>query len=44
MLKFLKNYGVYVAEFISAIILLVVIYYAVYFFCLMNDQCYNFES
>ena len=37
MLKFIKNYGVYIAEFISAIILLVFIYYALHFFCLIND-------
>ena len=42
MIKFIKNYGVYIAEFISAILLLVIVYYAVHFFCLLNDRCYNY--
>ena len=42
MIKFIKNYGVYIAEFISAILLFVIVYYAIYFFCLLNDRCYNY--
>ena len=41
MIKFIKNYGVYIAEIISAILLLVIIYYALWFICLINDACYQ---
>ena len=42
MIKFIKNYGVYIAEIISAILLLVIVYYGLVFFCLINDKCYNY--
>ena len=42
MIKFIKNYGVYIAEFISAILLFVIVYYAVHFISLLNDRCYNY--
>jgi len=41
MIKFIKNYGVYIAEFISAILLFIIIYYLVMFTCLINDKCFN---
>ena len=41
MIKFIKNYGVYIAEIISAILLLVIIYYALWFICLIDDACYQ---
>ena len=41
MVKFIKNYGVYIAEIISAILLLVIIYYALWFICLIDDACYQ---
>ena len=44
MIKFIKNYGVYIAEFISAILLLIIIYYGLIFFCLLNDRCYNYYN
>ena len=42
MIKFIKNYGVYIAEFILAILLFVIVYYGLVFFCLINDRCYNY--
>jgi hypothetical protein len=41
MIKFIKNYGVYIAEIISAILLLIIIYYALWFICLIDDACYQ---
>ena len=41
MIKFIKNYGVYIAEIISAILLLVIIYYVLWFICLIDDVCYE---
>ena len=41
MIKFIKNYGVYIAEIISAILLLVIIYYSFWFICLIDDACYQ---
>jgi len=41
MIKFIKNYGVYIAEFISAIFLFAIIYYSLMFICLINDKCFN---
>ena len=41
MIKFIKNYGVYIAEIISAILLLVIIYYSLWFICLIDDACYQ---
>jgi len=43
MIKFIKNYGVYIAEIISAILLFVIVYYAIHFFCLLNNHCYNYH-
>ena len=42
MLDYIKNYGVYVAEFIAMILLLALAYYGVMFFCLATDKCYNY--
>ena len=41
MIKFIKNYGVYIAEFILAILLFVSIYYVLWFICLIDDVCYE---
>jgi len=41
MIKFIKNYGVYIAEIISAILLLIIIYYTLWFICLIDDACYQ---
>ena len=44
MIKFIKNYGVYIAEFILAILLFTSVYYTVHFFCLLNDRCFNYYT
>ena len=45
MIKFIKNYGVYIGEFLAYIILgliaLAVIYYGLWFICLIDDACYQ---
>ena len=45
MIKFIKNYGVYIGEFLAYIILglisIGVIYYAFWFICLIDDACYQ---
>jgi len=41
MIKFIKNYGVFIAEFISAIILFAFIYFGLKFLCIINDKCFN---
>ena len=45
MIKFIKNYGVYIGEFLAYIILgliaLAVIYYGLWFICLIDAACYQ---
>lgn len=41
MIKFIKNYGVFIAEFISAIILFTFIYFGLKFLCIINDECFK---
>jgi len=41
MIRFIKNYGVFIAEIISAILLLVIIYYSFWFICLLDNACYQ---
>jgi len=40
MVKFIKNYGVYIAECILFLILCGMAYLAIWFFCLIDDVCY----
>jgi len=45
MVKFIKNYGVYIGEFLAYIILgliaIAVIYYGLWFICLIDNACYQ---
>ena len=45
MIKFIKNYGVYIGEFLAYIILgliaIAVIYYVFWFICLIDHACYQ---
>ena len=45
MIKFIKNYGVYIGEFLAYVILgliaIAVIYYAFWFICLIDDTWYQ---
>ena len=40
MVKFIKNYGVYIAECILFFIFCVIVYYAFWFVCLIDDACF----